>query len=276
MTTDTNTTADTHRLTAEELQALTEEANAWMEATGRKLFPRAKQDELLEMGAKRCGRCTEVRRISEFNKDASRPDGLQAKCRPCKNGSNAEYMRELRTDEEYREREREQQREYMRELRTDPEFREREREHMRTRYTSDEMFRLRRQLNSGYHRAVEAGNPAERITAEDLLTYWSEKGIDPLRCIYTGEKLTPQDRSLDHCTPIGRGGTHTVDNIVPCTFEVNQAMGNRTVLEFLADRAAEQSNEEIDPLVQRALSTSAPVRKQRTVLVQLEEGADHE
>lgn len=208
----------THTPTAEELQALTEEANAWMEATGRKRFPRAKQDELLEMGAKRCGCCTEVRRITEFNKDASRPDGLRAKCQPCQSGSNAKW-REVNPEAHraYRAEHLEERRAYD-----------------RTRYATNELYRLRDQLKKGYHRAVKAGNEAERITAEELVSYWESVGINPLVCIYTGAQLTPQDRSLDHATPIAKGGSHTVSNLVPASFDANYAKGNRTVEEFWA------------------------------------------
>ena len=138
-------------------------------------------------------------------------------------------------------------------------------------YRTDDLFRLRDQLKKGYYRAVKAGNPADWVTAEEMLTYWSAKGISPLTCIYTGDQLTPQDRSLDHCTSIGRGGAHTVSNIVPCSWQANYDKRSRTALEYMADRAAEQDPEELPELVRKAMEPTAPRRVRRTVVVQIEE-----
>lgn len=194
-----------NKLTTDQLQNLTDEMNDYMAETGRKLFPPAKADELRELGAKRCSKCATVKLVESFPKDSRARDGLDGKCKTCNSAKTADY----------RERNPEYQREY------DATNRERIFEYKHTRYLTDEITRLRAQLSSGYYRAVAAGNQADWITAEHLLTYWSAKGIDPLVCYLTGESLTPFDRSIDHVVAIGNGGSHTVDNLMPCTLEAN-------------------------------------------------------
>lgn len=257
-----NTTA----LTDDQIQALTAEMNAWMEATGRQRFPRAKQDELLEMGAKRCSRCTEVLLLDDFGKHAKEVDGLRSDCRACKNGGHRERYR---NDPEFRE----QLLEYKRERRTDEEYRQREREYMRDRYRTDELHRLRAQLDDGYRRAIRAGVQADWVTAEQILTYWNAKGIPALECIYTGEELTPWDRSVDHATPISRGGGHTVENLVPSSWEANDRKKSKTATEFVIARSEASDLDDFDNLpedVRRALEPQAPARKKRIVEINLE------
>lgn len=255
---------------AEELALWTAQVRDWFNETGRKRIARDMKQDLAAQGARWCPNCRTVLRIEEFPSDRTQADGLRSRCRPCHNGAcaeyNREYMRERRRDPEYREREREYSLRYRAEHLE--EMRAYGREHNRNRYRTDELHRLRRQLDSGFRRAVKAGNEADWITAEELLTYWEARGIDPLVCILTGETLTPQTRSVDHATPIGRGGAHTVSNLIPVSFDANHAKGNRTVLEFMADRAEARTAEEYDDLpehVQRALSPSAPAREIRVL-----------
>lgn len=53
------------------------------------------------------------------------------------------------------------------------------------------------------------------------------------RCALTGIELTPETASLDHCTPISRGGSHDIDNIQIITQRVNAAKGTMTTEEFI-------------------------------------------
>jgi hypothetical protein len=97
---------------------------------------------------------------------------------------------------------------------------------------------LEERLRSGRLRAEKAGLPAIRITAAELLADWQRRGIDPTRCVYTGEPL--EERwSIDHAVPLSVAGTpgHVVTNLVPTNRGINSTKGRRRWLDYLADRA---------------------------------------
>jgi 5-methylcytosine-specific restriction endonuclease McrA len=80
-----------------------------------------------------------------------------------------------------------------------------------------EQRRIYRQVDVANRRA------AEKLTTADVTS------IAPEACPYCGGP--PQE--LDHCTPLARGGTNTVDNLVWACAKCNRRKGDRTVLEFL-------------------------------------------
>ena len=91
---------------------------------------------------------------------------------------------------------------------------------------------------------MKAGLPADAITPPELLADWQRRGIDPGRCIYTGEPL--EDRwHLDHMIPLRYADSpgHVVSNLVPCNRGANLAKGKRGWLDFLADRAEASADE---------------------------------
>lgn len=255
----TTTTTDTAPAI---LEHLTAEANAEIERRGAKIMPRDLSAELRALGTKRCPGCETVHPLESFPGDSSRPDGLSARCSGCNADKCQRYYAETA------ETRRSKYREYY------GINREREIQRGSAYYFS---HRLDEQLSAGYRRAVEAGNPAEGITAEELVSHWESVGIDPFRSIYSGAELSEFSRSLDHSVPISKGGGHTLDNIVPCTNEENRSKFTRTGVGFVLSRPARELDpEDLPELVKRALSTTVPERAKRSVLVQLEEGADHE
>lgn len=177
----------------------------------------AEREALAAQGLKRCSPgagCGEVKPHGEFSKNKSSWDGLRGICRECDHAANARF-REAHRDErrvykrEYQATNRDKIREYFREYRLENPW----------------VVALR----EGYHRAVEAGNPAEKITQAEMLAYWADNGIDPWKCFYTGVELVlGVNRSLDHRVAISEGGTHTLANLVPCDMSVNLRKGNRT------------------------------------------------
>jgi hypothetical protein len=58
------------------------------------------------------------------------------------------------------------------------------------------------------------------------------------RCFYCSIPLTLSTASKDHRTPICRGGSDEIWNIVPACLPCNQKKGWRTTSEFLAKREA--------------------------------------
>lgn len=202
-------------LTEDKLQGLTEEHNAWMEATGRSLFPAARQAELLELGALRCPSCRTVRATQEFSRDRSRRTGYSGRCRECDSEKHAAYSPEqgrARWQRYYRK------------------HREKLNAYDRDRYRNDEHRRLSHQLLLGHRRCIRAGNPAEWIEPEQLLEHWESLGVDPLLCYLTGERLTPRTRSLDHVVAVSKGGAHALYNLMPSTFPANHRKGVRPLV----------------------------------------------
>ena len=47
-------------------------------------------------------------------------------------------------------------------------------------------------------------------------------------CHYCGKTMHPREKTLDHVTPLSRGGSHTIGNVVVCCWPCNEAKGNRT------------------------------------------------
>lgn len=54
------------------------------------------------------------------------------------------------------------------------------------------------------------------------------------RCALTGESLTPKTATVDHVTPLTRGGAHAIENAQVIVDYVNQAKGQMTNDEFIA------------------------------------------
>lgn len=52
------------------------------------------------------------------------------------------------------------------------------------------------------------------------------------RCAYCGCK--PRTITMDHVTPLSRGGDHTASNVVPACLSCNSRKNDRTLAEFLA------------------------------------------
>lgn len=187
-------------------------------------------DVLRAHKVKRCASCQQLKYPEDFPGNKSTYDGLHDQCRGCNSiqrdrwySENAEEIR-ARYQEWYKDNS------------------ESERERMaRNYYNPDGRYRLSIQLHSGYHRAVRVGNPAERVTPDELIQYWSENGINPLECWYTKEPLTEHTRSVDHKTSIAKGGGHVLDNLVPATLEANTKKKTKSPEEFLATITEEES-----------------------------------
>ncbi|HMN41161.1 MAG TPA: hypothetical protein PKE29_09975 [Phycisphaerales bacterium] len=53
------------------------------------------------------------------------------------------------------------------------------------------------------------------------------------RCAISGRELTPETASLDHITPLARGGKHELGNVWAVDHQINTAKGTLTVEEFV-------------------------------------------
>ncbi len=69
------------------------------------------------------------------------------------------------------------------------------------------------------------------ITAKQILQLVEAQAY---KCAISGRDLTPETASLDHITPIGRGGEHVLENLWIVDRQVNAAKGSMTNEEFFA------------------------------------------
>jgi hypothetical protein len=81
-------------------------------------------------------------------------------------------------------------------------------------------------------RADLAGVECDGHTIPELHEYWRARGIDPKRCTYCDAwyrqwKNNWKNSVGDHVLAIHNGGSHTVDNIMPCCITCNQSKADR-------------------------------------------------
>ncbi len=58
---------------------------------------------------------------------------------------------------------------------------------------------------------------------------------DDYRCKYCGKQLTRFSATLDHITPVARGGTHSLENLVTACLECNSKKNVKPLGDFMAD-----------------------------------------
>jgi len=66
---------------------------------------------------------------------------------------------------------------------------------------------------------------------------------DGKNCFYTGVLLTKETSSIEHLIPISKGGKNNLDNLVLCTMESNQLMGDKPLIEKIKYRDFHNNNE---------------------------------
>jgi hypothetical protein len=72
---------------------------------------------------------------------------------------------------------------------------------------------------------VKAG---EDFTHDERNKYWEAQGMDPKICSYCDKKIKNWLSSVgDHVVPLSKGGTHTLDNVVPCCLSCNCSKHDR-------------------------------------------------
>lgn len=71
----------------------------------------------------------------------------------------------------------------------------------------------------------------DTIKAGELMAMIKAQGY---RCLYSGRDLTPERASVDHITPVSRGGTSGAMNLAIVDMDVNTAKASMTIAEFLA------------------------------------------
>lgn len=69
------------------------------------------------------------------------------------------------------------------------------------------------------------------VTASQIMKLIESQSF---RCALSGRELTPETASIDHITPLSRGGVHGLANIWVLDHRVNVAKGTMSVDEFVA------------------------------------------
>ena len=85
-------------------------------------------------------------------------------------------------------------------------------------------------------RARKANTECDGHSTDDLHQYWRDRDIDPKRCTYcdawhTKWKNNWKNSVGDHVYPINKGGTDTMDNLVPCCTSCNSSKGAKILYE---------------------------------------------
>ena len=104
----------------------------------------------------------------------------------------------------------------------------------------DQQYRKRtqsyRNARTRIYRAKKQGADSDYHSIAELQKHWKEKGIDPKRCTYCDAwyrqwKNNWKNSVGDHVYPISKGGTDTMDNLVPCCTSCNSSKGDRILYE---------------------------------------------
>lgn len=198
---------------------------------------------------KECRTCKEILPLTAFTKRARYADGLERVCRECKRAYAAGYK-------DYQKAWREANREHLRAYKHEQYEANKERHNEKTRAWQEknrekvreivkrskakspekelERQRRYREAHPGYavrnkhRRRARMANVVNNLTPEQ----W-EARIDYFgrRCAYCNRHLSTV--TVDHITPIYRGGAHTEENVVPACHTCNVRKSTRSLISIL-------------------------------------------
>lgn len=193
--------------------------------------PRANAADRDSAGRRICTLCGTAKDDAAFPKDRNSYDGLRARCKECHAAAqNARYP-------EIRDRVVKQRQEYR------DENIERVREVDRARYRRNREKRKALALESRHIRRARelSADFDEGITVKALRAVYGDN------CYFCGTKMIfvrtkrgvyiPAKATIEHLTPISRGGSHTWDNCVLSCHACNLSKGRKTEGEFRAKHA---------------------------------------
>ncbi len=156
-----------------------------------------------------------------FYRDRGRSDGLQAKCKPCKNGYFQNWL-EPRREEVY-----EQNNQRNRERYADPDYRAKVLAYGKN-YNRTLQGKAVNKATKARASACAWAAPGE-LTAQDILQMVEDQcGL----CAYC-EATLEEDWEIDHMLPLSRGGSNDWSNIAAVCESCNRRKHTRTVEEFL-------------------------------------------
>lgn len=65
------------------------------------------------------------------------------------------------------------------------------------------------------------------------------------KCFYTDVVLTMETATIEHLIPLSKGGKNNLDNLVLCTYQSNQMMGDKPLIEKIKLRDARSDYEKL-------------------------------
>lgn len=191
------------------------------------------------MDYKYCSACDTNKPVSEFNKNKTKKDGLQSRCRECNKKilkqwyeANREHKQEYYI--ENKERIKETQKRYV--LNNREKFDEYQRRYRRQ--NRDKMKARQRvyySKNPNANRRYKALRRARERSAEGT---YSEAEANVLLSMYNtcpacGEGFTEDAKpTLDHIVPITRNGTNYITNLMPLCKRCNSSKNAKTPEEW--------------------------------------------
>lgn len=177
---------------------------------------------------KTCAVCKQALPLDNFNRARNRPDGLYNYCRPCDSRKRAEAKN---SDPAKAEERRKAKKQY--DAVYNKKHAERKNRQVMARYYANpekvksgirkwqaenaELVRCYKQSNKHKRRQIESVG----ITGRELLAWKREQTKS---CYWCGAKCA-KNYHVDHYTPLSRGGTHEIANLViacaPCNLKKN-------------------------------------------------------
>lgn len=173
---------------------------------------------------KRCPACGETKSVHAFGRSRKGSSvRVNPRCRECASA----------VAKTWREQNRDRYNAFFRAWRRDPE--NAAKQHARV---SDWQRRNPEKdaLSKAKHKAKRRSLTAQgTITAAE----WRSRLVEfDGRCGYCGRilvnQLGPGKRTLEHMRPVTRGGSHSIDNVIPACFACNRQKDDRTLVEYAA------------------------------------------
>ena len=181
---------------------------------------RKRRAELLAKGLKVCSKCGRVLPLEQFSKRIASKDGLNSKCRECDRQMVKQYY------EEHKEERQQYQQQYQQQY--DQEHKEEKQQYM-------QQYRQTPQgqvvtFNYCAKRRKRKKTQGDGITKEQWLEMMQ---FFDFKCAYSGILVnTKNNRSIDHITPLARGGEHEVWNCVPMDKSLNRSKKDKDIMEW--------------------------------------------
>lgn len=199
------------------------------------------------MDTKTCSNddCTEQnpQPLSNFHKDRCKPDGLRSRCKTCELVAAATYRSSHRAEladkqREYYERSGELQRAASRRWKDNN--KQRQRDYWQEWYSENAEHR------ATYWKHYAAENPdilrersqrrrARKLEAEGSFTeaeFQAKFAANNYHCHWCGKKLTAKTVTRDHRIPLAKGGSDSINNIVPSCHSCNARKRTKMPWEF--------------------------------------------
>jgi 5-methylcytosine-specific restriction endonuclease McrA len=178
------------------------------------------------MESKKCSKCGQEKRVTEFHKQSKTKDGYNVWCKACVR----EYQQDLKVKEKRRISA------YLWSVKN--------KDKLRDYSQSTHGKEVKRKAQSKYLKTYKGKTANKRrkhkrrAIMENAGTFTNEEWQDRLLeynycCAYCYKPFPVDELTIDHMQPLSRGGTNTIDNLVPACISCNSRKLDKTPLEML-------------------------------------------